>query len=205
MATSQIMIGCCIHRSSKWRTDHQHILKFRFQSVIVLLFCVVEGICIQCANDRSVDQNCDVQRTSKTVVRKVYFQTPPVCLFIWRCVVLFVTCLSARILQDVVEDIHVSLVRLCRRILQEGHWPKLWRFHNLVPIYKRKSIHDANNYRDVRIISILSKVFERIVGTSMLTFSGRQGCYGLQQWPYRTRRFSIFCFPAPLWCKRVSR
>ena len=89
--------------------------------------------------------------------------------------------LPARILQEVAEVIHLPLIRLCRRILQEGHWPKLWRFHNLVPIYKRKSIYDANNYRGVHITSILSKVVERIVGAPMLRLFKRQECYDLHQ------------------------
>jgi len=98
--------------------------------------------------------------------------------------------LPARVLHEVASVIHVPLIRLCRRILQEGHWPKLWRLHNLVPIYKRKSIYDPNNYRGVHITSILSKVVERIIGAPMLSFFTRQECYGLHQWAYRPHRSS---------------
>jgi hypothetical protein len=98
--------------------------------------------------------------------------------------------LPARGSHEVASVIHMPLIRLCRRILQEGHWPKLWRFHNLVPIYKRKSIYDPNNYRGVDVASILSKVVERIVGAPPLSFFRRRECYGLHQWAYRPHRSS---------------
>ena len=87
--------------------------------------------------------------------------------------------LPARILQKVAHVISAPLTILCKRILQEKHWPKLWRYHHLVPIYKRKFLYDANNYRGVHITSNLSKVAERVIGAPMLNYFARHESFGI--------------------------
>ena len=98
--------------------------------------------------------------------------------------------LSARILKTVAHEIFMVIAILCRRILTEGRWPKTWSVHNLVPIYKRDSVFDANHYRGVHITSILSKVAERVIGTPLLHMFESHNCFGKHQWAYRKHRSS---------------
>ena len=53
--------------------------------------------------------------------------------------------LPARILYEIADVICEPLLALCKRMLQEGHWPMIWRFHNLVPLYRRKVVSDPTN------------------------------------------------------------
>ena len=57
---------------------------------------------------------------------------------------------------------------LVRKMLFDGIWPEIWRFHRIVPLYKRKARSDPGNYRGVHLTTQLSKVVERVVGKKFL-------------------------------------
>ena len=98
--------------------------------------------------------------------------------------------LPARILKEVASEIFIPLTLLCRRILEEGRWPTTWKLHRLIPIFKRKSVFDAENYRGVHITTILSKVVERVIGCPLLHMFEAENCFGVHQWAYRKHRSS---------------
>ena len=98
--------------------------------------------------------------------------------------------LPARILREIAFVIFMQLTVLCRRILKEGHWPKIWRMHNICPLYKRKNKFDALNYRGIHITSILSKIAERVIGVPLLQSFEHLNSFGDHQWAYRKKRSS---------------
>ena len=55
------------------------------------------------------------------------------------------------------------LHRLIVAILAFGEWPALWMIHWVVPLFKRKSVYDAANYRGIHLTSQTSKVVERVI------------------------------------------
>ena len=98
--------------------------------------------------------------------------------------------LPARVIKEVANSICEPMLQLCKRMLREGHWPKLWRFHNLIPLHKRKSVSDPNNYRGIHLTCVLSKVAERIIGEPLLNHFSKHECSGLHQWAYKQHRSS---------------
>ena len=98
--------------------------------------------------------------------------------------------LPARILKEIAIVIFMQLTVLCRRILREGHWPQIWRYHNICPLYKRKSRFDPLNYRGVHITNILAKIAERTIGLPLLKSFEHLNCFGDHQWAYRKHRSS---------------
>ena len=50
-----------------------------------------------------------------------------------------------------------------------GTFPKLWKRANVVPIYKKGSVRDPNNYRSVSLMPLFGKVFEKLVYVQMLS------------------------------------
>ena len=68
--------------------------------------------------------------------------------------------ISAAILKRLADCLAVPFTIVCRRLLQEGCWPNIWKLHVIVPIYKKGSAFNAGNYRGVHLTSFLSKIAE---------------------------------------------
>ena len=87
------------------------------------------------------------------------------------------------ILKVIAGDIRAPFTRLCRRLLQEACWPRIWRLHLICPLYMRGSAFITNNYRGVHLTAILSKVAERMIGRSLVAYL-HTGKFGPHQWAF---------------------
>ena len=85
--------------------------------------------------------------------------------------------LPARIIRMVATIIALPLTILCRRILQEGIWPEVWKHHNLIPLHKRQSMFNAYNYRCIHLTSTLENSAERIIAAPLLNFFSNHNAY----------------------------
>jgi hypothetical protein len=84
----------------------------------------------------------------------------------------------ARILKLCAAQLLLPLALLTRSILHQGQWPVIWKKHRVVPLFKKGSTADPNNYRDVHLTPVLSKCVERAVGRSLTTYLQKSGAYG---------------------------
>ena len=62
------------------------------------------------------------------------------------------------------------LHKLFNSILSKGEYPKLWSKTVIVPIHKKGSISNPDNFRGISLISVLSKVFSSIIDDRLLTW-----------------------------------
>ena len=92
--------------------------------------------------------------------------------------------IAGRILKELAKELTIPLTILGRRILAEACWPDRWREHFLVPIYKKKSVYDRNNYRGVHLTSIVAKTIERAIGNPLIMYLQDHG-FGTSQWAFR--------------------
>jgi len=97
--------------------------------------------------------------------------------------------LGAALLSRLGDVLCLPIAILTRRIFQEAHWPKQWRLHHVVPLYKRGSRYVPGQYRGIHISNILSKTVERVIGNPLITFLQQYG-YGSSQWAYRKQASS---------------
>ena len=77
---------------------------------------------------------------------------------------------SASALKLVSCHVVVPLVYLCNLSIDQGVFPKELKPANVLPLYKTDDPFLFNNYRPVSVLSILSKVFERIMYSRMLEY-----------------------------------
>jgi hypothetical protein len=94
--------------------------------------------------------------------------------------------IGARILKELSAEIAVPIAILCRRILNEACWPKIWKVHYLAPVFKRKSVYAPGNYRGVHLTAIASKVVERVIANPLILFLQQHG-FGTNQWGFRKK------------------
>ena len=92
--------------------------------------------------------------------------------------------ISAGILKRLGDVLAFPFTRICRRLLYEGCWPKIWKQHLIVPIFKKGSAFNPGNYRGVHLTSVLSKVAERLIGCRLVPFLQRN-MFGDNQWAFR--------------------
>ena len=78
--------------------------------------------------------------------------------------------ISALILKTLSEELAVPFTIICRRLFYEACWPKVWKLHLIVPIFKRGSAFKAGNYRGVHLTTILSKLAEKVIGARLVLF-----------------------------------
>ena len=93
--------------------------------------------------------------------------------------------ISAVILKRLCDCLAVPFTRVCRRLFNEGCWPSVWRFHLIVPIFKRGAAFKPGNYRGVHLTTILSKVAEKMVALHLTPFLQRNA-FGDNQWAFTT-------------------
>ena len=58
----------------------------------------------------------------------------------------------------------------------------------MFPLYKKKSVYQADNYRGIRLTAQLSKVMERLLGRFFLPFLEATEVHGPDQYAYRKKR-----------------
>ena len=91
--------------------------------------------------------------------------------------------ISAAILKRLGDQLAMPFTRVCRRLYYEGCWPSIWKMHLIVPIFKKDSVFKADNYREVHLTSILSKLAEKVIGVRLVPFLQAKA-FGENQWGF---------------------
>ena len=91
--------------------------------------------------------------------------------------------IPAAILKRICKQIAAPFTVLCRRLLQEACWPRIWRLHVICPLYKRGSAFTAGNYRGVHLTAILAKTAERLICRDLIKHL-HTGKFGPDQWAF---------------------
>jgi hypothetical protein len=71
--------------------------------------------------------------------------------------------ISPRLLKEGGNPMSSLLLNLFNMSLVSSKFPSLWKKANVIPIHKKDSKADANNYRPVSLLSSVGKLFEKIV------------------------------------------
>ena len=66
--------------------------------------------------------------------------------------------------------ISISLCDLFNKSLLSGIFPNDWKCARVTPSFKQREASDLNNYRPISVISVIAKVFERIVYDQCIIF-----------------------------------
>ena len=98
--------------------------------------------------------------------------------------------ISARVLKRCARVLSLPIVLLARAILQYGHWPSVWEEDWILPLYKKKSQFDPQNYRGIHLTAQLSKVMERLLGQDWMRGMSSDSRVGRNQFAYRKQRGS---------------
>ena len=76
--------------------------------------------------------------------------------------------LSARILHECADELAIPLDIICRLSVTSGVFPAIWKRANIIPVFKKGSKKLPDNYRPVSLLSICSKILEKVVWEELL-------------------------------------
>ena len=75
--------------------------------------------------------------------------------------------IHARILREGIDSITEALRQIFKRSLNFTEIPQDWKLANVVPIFKKGRKDDVSNYRPVSLTSIVCKILEKVIKTSV--------------------------------------
>ena len=73
------------------------------------------------------------------------------------------------------DDISISMIKICdtsiveplclifEKSLETGVYPSMWKKANIVPVHKKGSRQDKQNYRPISLLPVLGNIFEKII------------------------------------------
>ena len=96
--------------------------------------------------------------------------------------------LPARILKNCASSLSRGATFLFRKMLSQGQWPDMWKYHRVAPLYKKGVVHKPNNYRGLHLTPVLSKVAERVINIPFRKYVEAIDAFGSSQWAFRRGR-----------------
>jgi len=78
-----------------------------------------------------------------------------------------------------------SLSDICNKSFNDGIFPDANKIAKIIPIHKKGSKNDTNNYRPISLLSILSKIMEKVISTRLISFMSSNGVICPNQYGFR--------------------
>ena len=77
---------------------------------------------------------------------------------------------SPHFLKKCAEQLTWPLTFIFRQCLQHGVWPSQWKEARVTPVHKKSLRSEPGNYRPISLLSVVSKIFERIIGEQLTAY-----------------------------------
>ena len=94
-------------------------------------------------------------------------------------------------------ELSFPLSNFINACLESGHFPDFLKVARITPVYKNGDPTQFGNYRPISVLSVVSKIFERVMQDRLSKFLMKQGCIFEGQYGFR-RGHSTFMAIADL-------
>ena len=98
-------------------------------------------------------------------------------------------CIPVVVLKNCEPELSYILVKLFNNCLKESCFPDCWKVSLVVPVFKNVGERStAKNYRPVSLLSVVSKVFEKLVSNRIIDHLEKCGLFSDFQYGFRSSR-----------------
>ena len=98
-------------------------------------------------------------------------------------------CILVVVLQNSEPELSYVLAELVSKYLKESCFPDCWKVSSVVPVFKNVGERStAKNYRPVSLLSVVSKVFEKLVNNRIVDHLEKCGLFSDFQYGFRSSR-----------------
>ena len=98
-------------------------------------------------------------------------------------------CIPVVVLKNCELELSYILAELFNKCLKESCFPDCWKVSSVVPVFKNVGERStAKNYHPVSLLSVVSKVFEKLVNNSIVDHIEKCGLFSDFQYGFRSSR-----------------
>ena len=98
-------------------------------------------------------------------------------------------CIPVVVLKNCEPKLSYILAKLFNKCLKESYFPDCWKVSPVVPVFKNVGERSTGkNYRPVSLLSVVSKVFEKLVNNRIVDHLERWGLFSDFQYGFRSSR-----------------
>ena len=98
-------------------------------------------------------------------------------------------CIPVVVLKNCGPELSYILAKLFNNCLKESCFPDCWKVSSVVPVFKNVGERStAKNYRPVSLLSVVSKVFEKLVNNRIVDHLEKCGLFSDFQYGFRSSR-----------------
>ena len=102
-------------------------------------------------------------------------------------------CIPVVVLKNCEPEVSYILAELFNKCLKESCFPDCWEVSSVVPVFKNVGERStAKNYRPVSVLSVVSKVFEKLVHNRIVDHLEKCGLFSDLQYGFRSCRSTAF-------------
>ena len=96
-------------------------------------------------------------------------------------------CIPVVFLRNCEVELPYILAELFNKCLKESYFPDCWRVSLVVPVFKNVAKRStAKNYHPVSLLSVISKVFEKLVNNGIVDHLEKCGLFSDFQYGFRS-------------------
>ena len=93
--------------------------------------------------------------------------------------------IPVRYLKSVADHITSPLVHIINNSIDQEVFPKQWKISRVCPIPKNDISTSVQDFRPISVLSVLSKIYERVILNQLCTFIEKQNIYDVNQSGFR--------------------
>ena len=96
--------------------------------------------------------------------------------------------LSTKFIKIAAPGISQNLTHIFNKSIQEGVFPNLYKVAKVVPLHKNGSTLIVSNFRPISLLPILSKIFERLLYSRLISFINTYSILTDAQYGFQTNK-----------------
>ena len=96
--------------------------------------------------------------------------------------------ISPHLLKKCASELAKPLMRIFRDCVQTQTWPDLWKSARVTPVHKKNEKCKPKNYRPVSLLSVISKIFEKIIAKQLMEHLDQHYLLSNRQFGFRKNR-----------------
>ena len=89
------------------------------------------------------------------------------------------------VLKHVNAELSGLLTQILNASLDQGLFPDSLKLAKVIPIFKNGKKNDVSNYRPISLLSVFSKLYEKVMHSRILKFFNLNGCIYQRQYGFR--------------------
>ena len=100
--------------------------------------------------------------------------------------------ISASVLKYVNEEVLAPLTHICQLSLDQGQFPSQLKLAKIIPLFKSKDPSTFSNYRPISLLSIFSKILEKVMYDRLYNYLVKSQLLYVYQFSFQKKQIHLY-------------